>query len=308
MTYTDVSLAFRCAIYNAKQRGDKDVQFNKAKAKDIVIILQKYIRTLDGKLVAWKQSVNNARGKYYELNYFTTLQLLYLRKELGSLTQPNTTHTLKPNVLMLLKSVTPQVTSRAVIDSLQAITQPESMDCDEKVVAITTTTQGAMESTFPPCEKQSSEQSKSTPLANLLLPLISYRDLTDYQQKAYAHCVDYLGCSESHFLRALDECEKKVSASGKKATIYDMEQWCVNNEDSSPPEEECSVDQYEEAEMYDFQEDSDSDEDMGTSSASQTSNGEWPIRYLLPIHPYMQQLLLNLRGHSPSLAPKLRQW
>ena len=248
MTYTDVSLTFQCAVFTANQLGDEDLQFNETKAKLKVITLQDYIRDLDRKLVAWKQSVNNARGKYYELNYFTTIQLLQLRKELGMLTQPNATHIVKPNVLMLLKSISPQVDSRVVVDSMQVLTQPEPMDYEGEVDAITTAT------------------------AILLLPTLMYEDLTEHQQETYARIVD-LGYSESHVLRAFEEC-------GEEATIYNIEQWCDSNEDSTP-EEEHSVGPLEREEemtdIYNPLDDSDSDESMDTTRVlpeSQASTGE----------------------------------
>ena len=284
VTYTDVSLTFRCAVFTANQLGDDDVQFNETKAKVKVITLQDYIRDLDRQLIAWKQNVDNARGKYYELNYFTTIQLLQLRKELGMLTQPNATHIVKPNVLMLLKSISPQVDSRVVVDSMQVATQatqPEPMDYEGEVEAITTATAIAtttdvevMESSLA-FEKQDPQQSISSPSATLGQPSLMYEDLTDHQQEAYAHCVDFFGYSKRHVLRAFKEC-------GKETTKYDIEQWCVSNEDITP-EEERSVDPLEmEGEMkgdiYDPLDDSDSDESMDTTrvlSESQASTGEF---------------------------------
>ncbi len=270
VTYSDVSLTFRCAVYNAEHPGDKDVQFNEAGAKEEVATLHNYIKTLDEKLVAWKQSVDNARGKYYELNYFTTLQLLQLRKELGTLTQTNVTHTVKPNVLMLLKSISPQVTSGVVIKSLQATKQPEPMISEDNVeaaTAIATTESEVMESTSSSCEKQNSQQSLS--LASTM-PSFTCEDLTEHQYKVYTYCVNSLGFSEGHVLRAFDEC-------GKEATIYDMERWCDNNEDISS-DEECSVGALEiEEMMYPYapqEDDSDSDDRLGVVSVSQASTSE----------------------------------
>ena len=83
VTYSTACLSFRCAIYDVSQPGVKDLQFNESKAKKRVSELQDYTRKLDTRLVSWNISVDAARENYYELNYFTTLQLLELRKELG---------------------------------------------------------------------------------------------------------------------------------------------------------------------------------------------------------------------------------
>ncbi len=247
-------------------------------AKFKVITLQDYIRALDRQLIAWKQSVDNARGKYYELNYFTTIQLLQLRKELGMLTQPNATHIVKPNMLMLLKSISPQVDSRVVVGSMLATqaTQPEPMDYEGEVEAITTATAIAtttdvevMKSSLA-FEKEDPQQSISSPSATLGLPSLMYEDLTEHQQEVYAHCVDFFGYFKRHVLRAFKEC-------GKEATKYDIELWCVSNEDITP-EEERSVGPLErEGDIYDPLDDSDSDESMDTTrvlSESQASTGE----------------------------------
>ncbi len=280
MTYTDVSLTFQCAVFTANQLGDEDLQFNETKAKLKVITLQDYIRDLDRKLVAWKQSVNNARGKYYELNYFTTIQLLQLRKELGMLTQPNATHIVKPNMLMLLKSISPQVDSRVVVDSMQAVlTQPEPMDYEGEVeaipaaTAIATTTDVEIMESYSAFEKQNPQQSISSPLATLPLPSLMYEDLTEHQQETYAHCVDFFGYSKTHVLRAFEEC-------GEETTKYDIERWCDCNDDSTPEEERSvgPLDREEEmTDIYDPLDDSDSDESMDASrvlSESQASTGE----------------------------------
>ena len=225
--------------------------------------------------------MNNARGKYYELNYFTTIQLLQLRKELGMLTQSNATHIVKPNVLMLLKSISPQVDSRVVVDAMQAsthATQPEPMDYDGEMEAITTATAittptdvEVMESS-PAFEKQDPQQFISSPSAALKLPSLMYENLTEHQQETYTHCVNFFGYSKRHVLRAFKEC-------GKEATIYDIEPWCVSNEDITP-DEERSVGPLEmeedKTDIYDPLDDSDSDKGMDTTrvlSESQASTG-----------------------------------
>ena len=82
---------------------------------------QKMIEALSNKalqmendLDSWSNAVNQSRSKYYELNYFTTPQLLYLRRHLGALKTDTTMTSLNQGVLMLLKSVSTNVTIDAV--------------------------------------------------------------------------------------------------------------------------------------------------------------------------------------------------
>ena len=110
-------------MYDVKQPGVDDPLFNEDMAKKRVSDLQEYTKRLDAQLVKWKKSVDIAREKYYELNYYTMLQLLELRRELGCLTQATgAAPLLKPGVLMLLKSVSPAVSSTVVSESLQSCT------------------------------------------------------------------------------------------------------------------------------------------------------------------------------------------
>ena len=99
----------------------KDPKLNEGLAKKKVSDLHEYSRMLDTQLVEWKRSVDSARERHYELNYFTTRQLLELRRELGTLLHSTTVvSSVKPSVLMLLKSVSPEVSASVVLESLQA--------------------------------------------------------------------------------------------------------------------------------------------------------------------------------------------
>ncbi len=264
MTYTNVSFVFRCAIYDA-QPGEKEVQFSETEAKNRVATLQEYIRSLDKNLMSWKESVDRAREEYYELNYYTTLQLLELRKELGTLTVTKH-HTLKPRVLMLLQSISPNVTSFVVNDSLQAMEHSDPMESEERTETIPLSTlldiplEGEVvePTNSSAIDKQSPQQAVPLLPSRFVLPMLTYEDLSESQQNIYTNCVQMYGHSDSHVLKAFEEC-------GEKATVYDIERWCEDNEDCSPQEEEDSVDiagrEEEVLTVYNPQEDSESDED-----------------------------------------------
>ncbi len=272
MNYTNADFVFRCAIYDRNQLGEKELQFNETEAKVRVTVLQDYIRSLDETLMNWKRSVDTAREKYYELNYFTTLQLLQLRKELGMLTEQ---HTLKPQTLMLLKSVSPDVTDLVVTDSLQAAEHPELLECGEEAEAILGATSLATVTSLdatvedekvsiPVNEEQSFQHVAALPSSRFLLPVLTYEDLPEFQQVIHTNCVELYGLSDGHILKAFEEC-------GENATLYDIERWCEDNEDCSPQEEECSVGMADREEempsVYNPQEYSDSDEDIKENRA-----------------------------------------
>ena len=80
-------------------------------------------------LTAWKEEVAKQRQKFYELNYYTTLQLLYLRKELC---EKSLLHS--PNVLTLLLSISPDVQNSSVEEAIQYVAknslQPQDTSSD----------------------------------------------------------------------------------------------------------------------------------------------------------------------------------
>ena len=227
-------------MYDVPQPGDKELQFNDSFAKKRVSDLQEYTRVLDDQLVKWKKSVDTAREKYYELNYFTTLQLLELRRELGHLAQPTgASSVLKPSVLVLLKSVSPHVSGKVISESLLAVAaqhEQEATLMDDEESEETTpqkpSTESRVESavvdTSAPTPKRPVPASpKASPSARSL----TYEELDERQQAMYTRCINFFGYSTGHVLRAF-------YASGPDATIYDIEEWCEANEDQSPAEQE----------------------------------------------------------------------
>lgn len=263
--YINACLVFRCAIYDTNQSEEK---FNYSEAKIKISALQQYIKSLDAHLMAWKETVDTAREKYYELNYFTTLQLLQLRKELGALTHLSATHTVKPHVQMLLKSISPGVTSLVVTDSLQVAEQLELMDCEERVEAMPvfasfnesmiTEDEVTEPANSPMFNEHIFQQAMTSTPAKLSTHQLTYDNLSEDQKKICTHCVVQLGLSQSHVLKAFEECKQN-------ATIYDIEDWCEKNKDCSPQEENDSVGMADMKEeilcVYNPQEESDSDED-----------------------------------------------
>ena len=244
VTYSTAKLEFRCAVYDVRQSGVKELQFNDSFAKTRVSGLQEYTRVLDDQLVKWKKSVDTAREEYYELNYFTTLQLLELRRELGRLAQPTgATPVLKPSVLMLLKSVSPHVSSKVVSESLLAaqheqeatpMDKEEPEEIDPQTPPTKSRVAGAVMDVNAPTPKRPVPASpKASPSAKPLLPTLTYEELDEKQKAVYITCINFYGYSASHVLRAFQECEQNPS-------VYDIEEWCEANEDES------STDQQEE--------------------------------------------------------------
>jgi len=105
--YTGWELRFHCAV-------------------DMVDTLQQQAKDMEEELQVWEDQVRQTREQYYELNYYTTLQLLTLRKELGRLKtsgQPRAHTQINPHVLALLESISTEITSPDVWEVVKSVTE-----------------------------------------------------------------------------------------------------------------------------------------------------------------------------------------
>ena len=90
----------------------------------MVDTLQQLAKKMEEELQMWEDEVRKARKEFYELNYFTTLQLLTLRQELGKLKtseQPYFYAHINPYVLTLLESISTEITSPCVCEVVMSI-------------------------------------------------------------------------------------------------------------------------------------------------------------------------------------------
>ena len=84
--------------------------------------LQKQAKEMEDELKKWNDKVSVARKEFYELNYYTTHQLLILRRELGKLRNSGQT-TQQAQVMALLESISMQITPTIVGEMHQITTQ-----------------------------------------------------------------------------------------------------------------------------------------------------------------------------------------
>lgn len=76
-------------------------------------------------LEEWQKMVDDARKRFYCLNYYTTQQLLLLRKELCHLVHPSD---MKPDVLTLLMSLSREVTADLVVPLINQVNEENDED------------------------------------------------------------------------------------------------------------------------------------------------------------------------------------
>ena len=80
--------------------------------------LQKEARRMEDDLNKWKDEVKKSRMEYYQLNNYTTAQLVILRRELGKMKNNSGTAIVDPRVMLLLHSISTDLTPDAVKDSV----------------------------------------------------------------------------------------------------------------------------------------------------------------------------------------------
>ena len=89
---------------------------------NVVSELSSQASVMEGDLEEWKKQVSDQRDEYYELNYFSTQQLLSLREELGKFKSACKAEAeVSPKVMAMLQSISPEVTERNVKKQVLAI-------------------------------------------------------------------------------------------------------------------------------------------------------------------------------------------
>ena len=87
-------------------------------SKSLVDKLQGVARKMEDDLKKWNEEVKGSRSTFYELNNYTTAQLVKLRKELGKMRANGGVAVVEPGVMLLLQSISPDLTPAAVKDSV----------------------------------------------------------------------------------------------------------------------------------------------------------------------------------------------
>lgn len=86
---------------------------------NLVDELTKLLKEMNSDLEEWRKMVSEARNYYYSLNYFTTQQLLFLRKELCPFINPNYQGSMKLSIMTLLQCISNHVTPSVVISHIR---------------------------------------------------------------------------------------------------------------------------------------------------------------------------------------------
>lgn len=211
---------------------------------ELIPELRKLYSSMQKELDDWKQVVQDARLQHYELNYFTTPQLLSLRQALGcyrTFSSP-----IDFQILALLRSISLQVTMQSIRDAVQrqaeiSVTSRQVNEPQVQVIGShehATCEAGSLPSRIVPDMKRDKEKSPDP---------ASQTSLTPKQKKILAKIVGMYGeyvkeCVHQAFEEGLDDQS-------------DIENWLIEEcimgedgqqeeEDDSSSEEESSVQLY----------------------------------------------------------------
>ena len=121
---------------------------------NVVDQLQHVACKLENNLEQWKCEIQEQRDKFYELNYYTTQQLLLLRKEFGRLQKPGE-NIVKPEAMALLLSISRDVSGDVMKEYVLNVTQKEQ----QKLLALVSTIAQAEDHVNSTCQptKQSGQ-------------------------------------------------------------------------------------------------------------------------------------------------------
>ena len=243
---------------------------------------------MEQELTTWKEEVTQKRGDFYELNYFTTLQLLTLRRELGVIkSKPNAgPAVITPNVLALLASISTQVTAphvhaivqNVISDSLRSAISAPSVSVQDgasvvspslsspAVLGGTSSSRGAgvpqqpslAQELFSSAEMQTASGAEDMKVdATVEAPKISEDELSQEQRGMMQDLISQYDFPGQLVLKAFEECKEN-------AAKYDIQKWCLENFDKYAFESEVPE--------GDFSDDDDEDDRKSDASSMESED------------------------------------
>ena len=245
IAYSGWMMSFNCATYTVSIQGEKqELQLQEDAAAFRVAELRACAKNMENALREWENEVEESRSRHYELNYYTTLQLLRLRKELGFVRQ-NPTKQVDPEILALLESISPEISSDSVTSMMASLEkhlldlraaadyvpyEEPSIQASASIPVVTIqanspalATVGTEAQVLPeigptPAQSMISLISSRKPNNN---PIITEDDLKEDQKAIFSDLVECY--SRLLLLKAFEDCPAT-------ANQYDIQDWCDEND------------------------------------------------------------------------------
>uniref|UniRef100_A0A1X7TWB5 RZ-type domain-containing protein n=1 Tax=Amphimedon queenslandica TaxID=400682 RepID=A0A1X7TWB5_AMPQE len=244
---------------------------------DLVDKLMNVLKGMINDLDEWKKKVGKAREHFYSLNYYTTQQLLLLRKELSLYVNPDYNSDLRPDVLSLLQCLSRDITQEQVISHIR---DTDGQDEDKEMIPASNLVPQHME------EISSIEEDNGvTPIATIRQspisapqPKLGENDLTIKQRMILDNLIMSYGFHNKLILLAFER-------SAEPEIEEEVEKWCSQHQD-----EFDFIDEGENKESYwPLEEEWDNQEVHVGDSDGRPIEGRVAVN---ENHPIVQQLLL----------------
>ena len=232
----------------------------------MVDTLQQQAKEMEKELQTWENEVQQVRKEYYELNYYTTMQLLKLRKELGKFKisgQPHGHTQINPQILALLESISTKISSHCVVEVVKSVlAEQQNRETSEFTAQHHTTVEllpasmaGPTSQVFPSVQPNKPsvadnilasagvEASASSSRAKLQQPKLTQDQLSQKQMEIFDN---FMNCdySKQLILKALEKFGEDQHEAGH---------WIVENEDqyslSDAESEGTDFDEEEQADL-----------------------------------------------------------
>ena len=181
--------------------------------------LQKQAKQMEDELERWNKEVVDARRRFYELNYYTTRQLLVLRSELGGMKSelsPLLHPSPRAQVMALLQNISSAIPPCALAGVVQKAASDLTQDLlrviehspvltntlVEREVPLETISMPAL----PPVSQLASDTQPMARVALSLPPVrLSQEDLSEKQMSLFTDICESMGYGEMTALKGIEE-------------------------------------------------------------------------------------------------------
>ena len=192
---------------------------------DIVDKLTDILNEMTTDLEEWQDKVAEARNQFYCLNYFTTRQLLLLRKELSYFSNPDYCGDLKPDVISLLQSVSKDVSPKLIVSHIREISDDLEDTGETRLTSDDTINESyASDTGMNESNREVAAITSKFLLSSVPQPQLSDCDLTDKQNAILDNLIESFGFSKKLVLLAFERI-------AKPDIEEEVQKWCIQHED-----------------------------------------------------------------------------
>ena len=244
---------------------------------NVVEELQKVASGMETDLDKWKKEIQEKRDEFYELNYYTTQQLLLLREELGRLKEPGEDQ-VEPHAMALLQSISREVSADAMKRYVQQVAtileqQRASSSTTEKAVkkkvqepVSSSSHVSGQEAVAASVPSPSPAEASSALMADLLksegaktsapLAQTQEHELTNDRKAILVNLEEMFEFHRQLILLAFERCDSPVDQN-------EVSRWCLENQDKYKYEDE-DKDEEDDEPMEEDTQDMNSDKEVVT--------------------------------------------